>query len=234
MIMIGSADKSMAGEPTQDTVVILHGIGHTRWNMHGIEKAMRRQGYATLNITYPSLRKDIPHLADFVNKKLENEKIWNKPGQVHFVTHSMGGLVIRAYLERYKTEISHAKMGRVVMIAPPNGGSEVADFLRDFPPYKWIYGPAGQELTTAAQSMNAVEPWYEVGIIAGNRGWPYPVANTLIDGAHDGRVSVERTKLVGMKAHITISATHSLISWDKDVYTQSVHFLKNGTFDHAK
>ena len=126
------------------------------------------------------------------------------------------------------------KMGRVVMIAPPNRGSEVADFLHNSLPYKWIYGPAGQELTTAVQSANASHPWYDIGIIAGNRGWPYLGASFLINGNHDGRVAVENTKLEGMKAHITFPATHSFISWNKNTYNQSLYFLKNGKFNHAK
>ncbi|PJB73733.1 MAG: hypothetical protein CO093_00070 [Alphaproteobacteria bacterium CG_4_9_14_3_um_filter_47_13] len=215
----------------KETVVLLHGIGHTKWNMFVTERALRKQGYETLNITYPSLRSDIKTLAGFLHNRLAMTGIWEEPGQVHFVTHSMGGLVARHYLHDYRTDILADRLGRVVMMAPPHSGSEVADLLKDFPPYQWIFGPAGQELTTTAQSQNAPDPYYDLGIIAGTTGWPYILGNITIAGKHDGRVGVERTKMVGMKDHIALPATHSFISWKPDVHKQIVSFLKNGNFN---
>ncbi len=229
MVMTGTAGSAFADD-TQDTVVILHGIGHTRWNMIWVEKAMRQEGFQTLNITYPSRSMEIKDLAAFIDKKLEKEKIWSRTGRVHFVTHSMGGLVTRHYLEEYKANIPAEKMGRFVMIAPPNGGSEVADFLRNFLPYKWIFGPAGQELVTTIRSTDTSSPWYDVGIIAGDRGWPYIIANFMIPGSHDGRVAVEKTKMTGMKDHIVVPSTHSFISWHGNVHKQTAEFLKQGRF----
>lgn len=235
MIMMATAGNAIAAqEPAQDTVVILHGIGHSRWNMYWVERAMHGEGYATINISYPSLKNDIPALARFVHDRLEKEGVWTRPGHVHFVTHSMGGLVTRRYLEDYKTEISPKKMGRLVMIAPPNGGSEVADFLKNFPPYKWLFGPAGQQLTTEARRTDETTPWYDAGVIAGTRGWPYLVADLLIDGDHDGRVAVEKTKMKGMKDFIALPATHSFISWKGSVHKQIINFLKDGKFSHDK
>ncbi|HEY8189928.1 MAG TPA: alpha/beta fold hydrolase [Micavibrio sp.] len=221
-------------ERTNDTIVILHGIGHTRWNMIRVEKAATKAGYKTINITYPSLRMGLKDLAAFIHAKLIAEKIWDCPGQVHFATHSMGGLVAQRYLEDFKSCIPAGKMGRLAMIAPPNGGSEVADFLRNFLPYKWFYGPAGQELTTAMRQANQTCPWYETGIIAGNRGWPYFVAKFLIAGDHDGRVAVEKTKIAGMKDHIIVPCTHSFISWNRNVHDQIIEFLQKGNFADEK
>ncbi len=82
-------------------------------------------------------------LAAFLHERLKQAGVWNKPGKVHFVTHSMGGLVAGRYLEKYRAEIPPGKMDRVVMIAPPSGGSEVADFLQNFPPYRWAFRPGG-------------------------------------------------------------------------------------------
>lgn len=229
MMMIAPAG-SVSTAQALDTVVLLHGIGHSRWNMYGIERALRRGGYAPLSLTYPSLQKDLPALACFVHDTLVSKKIWDQSHRVHFVTHSMGGLVAQRYLGDYKSEIPPNKMGRVVMIAPPNGGSEVADLLKDFPPYHWLFGPAGQQLTTQARGAPVTPLWYETGIIAGTRGWPYFVADRLIKGTHDGRVAVEKTKLPGMKDHITLPATHSFISWKPAVHRYVIHFLKNGTF----
>lgn len=236
MTMVFPFPSSFAAEDapadgTRDTVVVLlHGIGHTRWNMLGVEIALRRAGYETVNISYPSRRKNIQYLAEFVYRRLEKEGVWKRPGRVHFVTHSMGGLVARRMLEEHRQDIPPEKTGRLAMIAPPNGGSEVADFLKDFPPYFWAFGPAGQELTTAARQADTSHPYYETGIIAGSKSWPYIVARFVVPGAHDGRVTVEKTKLEGMKDHITLNATHSFISWRPDTHAHIVAFLREGSF----
>ncbi len=223
---------SPAQATTKDTVVLLHGIGHSRWNMYWVERAMRKEGYEVVNITYPSLKHDIGTLSGLIHEELAVEKLWQKQGKVHFVTHSMGGLVTRRYLETYKSDIPQEKLGRVVMLAPPNGGSEVADFLKNFPPYKWSFGPAGQELATEARAKDLVKPYYELGIIAGSKKWPYVVANFIVPGSHDGRVTVEKTKLDGMKGHVTLPATHSFISWKPSVHKQIIAFLEKGEFSH--
>lgn len=233
-LMMIAAMENAPFVPMQDTVVILHGIGHSRWNMYRVERAMRKEGYATFNITYPSLKKDIPALAGFVRDKLADGGVWDRPGRVHFVTHSMGGLVVQRYLEDYKSDVPQDRVGRVVMIAPPIGGSEVADLLKNFPPYKWIFGPAGQQLTTKDRQAETIVPWYETGIIAGTSGWPYFIADRLIEGDHDGRVAVEKAKMAGMKDFMTVPATHSFISWKGSVHKQAINFLKNGQFAHDK
>jgi pimeloyl-ACP methyl ester carboxylesterase len=215
---------------TATLVILLHGIGHSSINMAGLNHSLRKQSYDTRAISYPSLRHDIPTLAAWLQADLDRAQIWDKYDRVHFVTHSMGGLVVRQYLETYRAQIPPAAMGHVVMIAPPNGGSEVADFLRNFPPYKWIFGPAGQQLTTTARATDQSVPWYPVGVIAGDVGWPFIIANRIIPGKHDGRVAVERTRLPAMTDHITIPATHSLISWKKKTHQEVINFLSTGKF----
>lgn len=217
----------------KDTVVLLHGIGHSRWNMYWVERALRKEGHEVVNLTYPSLKHDITTLSKWVDERLAKEKVWESPGQVHFVTHSMGGLVTLYYLEQYKAGIPAEKLGRVVMLAPPSKGSEVADLLKNFPPYKWSFGPAGQELATDVRSKNTMKPYYELGIIAGSKKWPYIVANFVIPGEHDGRVAVEKTKMDGMKDHIVLPATHSFISWKPEVHKQIIAFIGKGEFDRA-
>ncbi len=110
----------------------------------------------------------------------------------------------------------------------------VAAKLRNFLPYKWFYGPAGQELTTAARRRDRTKPYYDLGIIAGTRGWPYIIASLLIPGPHDGRVAVAHTKLAGMKDHVTLRATHTLIAWHPAVHRQIIHFVKEGVFLHRQ
>jgi len=219
-----------------EVVVLLHGIGEPKWNMFGLEISLRKAGYRVANYQYPSLRKDLRNLARFIHQRLKADKIWEKHGTIHFVTHSMGGLVVRQYLAMYQSDIKSGKLGQVVMLAPPNGGSEVADHFKHYLPYKWIMGPAGQELATTSiwqKQQAAIDIYYNLGIIAGRIGWLYPIGQYMLRGPHDGRVTVEKTKLLGMKDHIVMVAAHSMISWQINVHRQVIFFLQNKNFDHT-
>ena len=216
---------------TQTLVVLLHGIGHTSWNMRHMEKAAQLQGHDTLNITYPSCRLCIRDLAKYLDDRLTEEGVWTDHyDTIHFVTHSMGGLVTQQYLDDFRSTIPLEKLGRVVMLAPPQQGSEVADFLQHLWPYKWVFGPAGQELTSIRRKECRIQPYYELGIIAGNKGWPYFVAHFLFNDLHDGRVAVDKTKKAGMKYHIVLPCTHGFISWNNTTHRQVLHFLNKGEF----
>lgn len=222
-------------EPKKDTVVIIHGIGQYAWNMAGVEFSLKKQGYKTLNISYPSLKKNIDSLSDVIHDELKRKGVWESASpKIHFTTHSMGGLVLKAYLNKYKKEIPLKKLGQVVMLAPPHGGSDIADLLLNFLPYKWIYGPAGQELTTKAQIQNQAKIYYNLGIIAGNKEWPYIIAAHILPNESDGRVALEKTKIMGMKDHITLSATHSFIAWKPSIHKQIIYFIKNMKFNPEK
>ncbi|MBU0799731.1 MAG: alpha/beta fold hydrolase [Alphaproteobacteria bacterium] len=223
-----------ATEAPRETVVLLHGIARTDASLERLEKILQQAGYDTLAITYPSTKEDIDGIASFLNKGPLSPQFWAQAQKVHFVTHSMGGLVARRYLAAYHDVLPVEKVGRVVMLAPPNGGSEVADLTHKFPPYQWYYGPAGQELTTFARQKDQGAPWYEVGIIAGTKEWFYIVAAFVVPGKGDGRVSVESTKLPGMRDHITVPATHTFIMDRPDVHRQVVHFIREGVFHHGR
>jgi len=214
------------------SVVILHGIAKTNSSMRSVEKLLQKEGYKTLSITYPSQKNSIDDIASYLREEHLNDAFWENADNVHIVTHSMGGLVARRYLDTYKDDIPEDKLGRVVMLAPPNGGSEVADTIHGLSLYQWFYGPAGEELTTEVQSKNGSTVYYDLGIIAGTKEWPYPVAAFIVPGESDGRVSVEKTKLDGMADHVSVSATHTFIMNKKDVHKQLLHFLKEGAFEN--
>lgn len=223
-----------AAASSGEKVVLLHGIAQSESSMRNMEAALKKEGYATLAITYPSTNHDLEGIAKVLRDEKLSEDFWNQSTKVHFVTHSMGGLVVRKYLEQYKDIIPQEKLGRVVMIAPPNRGSDVADFIHNLRLYKWYYGPAGQELTTSVQAKNTEPPYYDLGIIAGTKEWPYIVSVFVISGKSDGRVSVEKTKLKGMTDHITVPATHSFIHDKPIVHNQVLCFLQTGHFKTAK
>ena len=142
----------------------------------------------------------------------------------------MGGLVACRYLDLYRNKIPHDKLGRVVMLAPPNGGSDIADLVHKLPPYKWFYGRAGQSLTTKSQAQNKSEIYYDLGIIAGNKAGLYFIANLAISGENDGRVSVKQTKLKGMKDHIVVNETHTFIMNKPKVHKKIISFFEHGNF----
>lgn len=216
----------------KETVVLLHGIGHCFLNMHGIARFLRREGFEVINVTYPSIFRNLTGIADFLNAHFLKKHVWDRP-RVHFVTHSMGGLALSHFLGTYKNDIPHDRLGRTVMIAPPHGGSEVADLMAGFLPYKWLFGPAGQELTTTHRAAVKPDVYYPLGIIAGASRAPYFMADLVIKEPHDGRVSVSSTRLDGMADHITLKLNHETISWSRRTNAQIIHFIRNGSFSHA-
>ena len=140
----------------------------------------------------------------------------------------MGGILVRYYLGLNKMP----NLGRVVMLSPPNQGSEVVDKLKDFPLFKWLNGPAGQQLGTDKDSLpNSIgPPDYEVGIITGDRSIN-PILSLLIPGEDDGKVSVKNAKLKGMKDFLVVHKSHPFIMNDENVLKQVTFFIENGVFD---
>lgn len=218
--------------PNQEAVILLHGIGLNKWSMSFLSRKLKRAGYDTLNITYPSTKLSLDDIADWLDASYMHPHLWEAYSKIHFVTHSMGGLVARRYLNKFRETLNADKIGRVVMLGTPNSGSEVADLMvKYFPPYKYFYGPAGQELATDIQAQNLDSAFFETGIIAGSGSWLYPVSTCVIKAPNDGRVAVERTKLPDMKDHITLKTSHSFMMYRKKVHTQILHFLKHGNFE---
>jgi pimeloyl-ACP methyl ester carboxylesterase len=195
-----------------------------------MQAAIEASGFATLNVGYASRRKTLERLADDIHPAIQCFADGTE-GSVHFVGHSMGGLLARVYLGRYRPK----RLGRVVMLGTPNGGSEIADRLKDFLPYRAWFGPAGQQLGTirdAALSLMLPPVDYPVGIIAGNRS-VYPLASALLPRPNDGRVSVENTKLDGMADHIVIGASHPWLPRNALAIGQTMAFLRDGRFEQG-
>lgn len=216
-----------------ETIVLLHGIGRTPRSLSAIEKRLEAAGFKTVNLAYPWRRMDVPHLAAFVVDALEGKGLCSESSRLHFVTHSMGGLVTAYMLGKLRARFQPGSIGRVVMLGPPLQGSEVADALMKLAPYRWIYGPAGQDLKTSSGHLNGIAPDYPLGIIAGTMGWPY-LSGLLIKGSHDGRVSVERTRWPGMTEHLVLPVMHSLMQNDHEVQNQVLQFLQTGAFENIK
>lgn len=223
-------EQTLIDDHSKECVVLLHGMARSRFSMYLMEKYLQEKGYRTINEGYPSTKKSIKELAgEEVTAAVKNCR---KGGaeKIHFVTHSLGGIITRQYLQSHDLP----KGSRIVMLAPPNKGSELADKLKGLDAYKWLNGPAGQELGTGPDgtpiSLKPVD--VEIGIIAGDSSLN-PFFSYMIPGLDDGKVSVERAKLEGMKDFIVMPSSHSFIMNSSDVMKQTLHFLEKGTFDHS-
>ena len=209
-------------------VVFLHGISRSFRSLIPMQKAVDAAGFATRNIGYPSRHKALSALADDIHPAIAPFAEANE-GCTHFVCHSMGGLLARVYLARHRP----ARLGRVVMLGTPNGGSEIADVMKNWLPYRLYFGPAGQQLVTARDAttealLPAVD--YPVGIIAGDHSLDPITSRFMLPGADDGRVTVARTRLDGMADHVVIPASHAFMIKNKEAIAQTVAFLKDGRF----
>lgn len=217
-----------ASQPCQ-CVVLLHGLGRTADSMETMGRALESTGYITANVDYPSREQPIEELAvDVIPQGLKRCRE-NKAHRIHFVTHSMGGILVRYYLSRHNIP----ELGRVVMLSPPNQGSEVTDALQDKALYQWFNGPAGQQLGTHSESfVRQLGPVkFSLGVITGTEHALFDIwLADLIPGPDDGKVSVERAKVEGMADFLALPYAHPFIMAEDEVIAQTIHFLSHGRF----
>lgn len=221
--------KAEAGICEQETVVLLHGLIRSARSMRVMATALEEAGYAVRNTGYASTGHPVETLAEQVFTPLK-PLLDEAQCRVNFVTHSLGGILLRQYLAQNVAP----GLGRVVMLAPPNGGSEAVDRLRDYWFFKWVNGPAGQQLGTGVDSLPLALPdasGYELGVITGDRSINL-ILSQFIPGPDDGKVSVERARLEGMRDFLILPYSHPVIMRRKPVIKQTLHFLRHGRFDH--
>lgn len=207
-----------------ESVILFHGILRSSRSMGSLARRLQAEGFRVLNVDYPSRRFDLAELAEWVRKPIESF-LAGQSEPVHFVGHSMGGLLIRYHLHAYPL----ATLGRIVMLGTPNRGSEVADLLQRFAPYRWLYGRAGQQLCTHVAHVPLAGS--DIGIVAGDFSVA-PFCSWIIGQANDGKVSVASTRPEEPHTHIITRASHSLMPSNKAVQTLVCRFLKEGRF-HA-
>jgi hypothetical protein len=258
---LAQAAESHAAAPAGDTVVLLHGLGRTSVSMLRLARALEREGYHVLNLSYPSRTRSLEEIAtQWLPQKLaeasaragdRREEPGRPPARLHFVTHSMGGIVVRLWL---RDGGAPANLGRVVMLAPPNAGSEVSDRLEHFAPFRWFTGANGRRLTTAPGALpQTLGPWPlaraarppedesraaaehapgALGIIAGDRALN-PLLAACLPAPNDGKVSVARTHLAGETDHLVLPFSHTWLAWRAATIAQVRAFLRTGAFVRA-
>lgn len=204
--------KSIA-QNNGDYVVLLHGLKRTSFSMQKIGKELAKIGYRVINIDYSSKNNTLKNIAEKTLKEELEKNYKDKSKKINFVTHSMGGIIVRYFLINNHLE----NIGRVVMLAPPNKGSEAADKWSKTKAANYLMGPTLKNLTTHKESLVSTLPLpnYEVGIIA---------------GTFDKKVSIERTKIDNMTDFVITPNGHTRIMKDNMVIAQIIHFLANGKF----
>ena len=217
-----------AESPPPETVVLLHGLWRGPRSMRRLAAALEESGFAVVNVAYDSTEKTFDEILDEVRSALDSADVDEAP-RLHFVTFSLGGIVLRGLLAADPPD----NLGRIVMLAPPNHGSEIVDALGDARWFRAVLGPTATELGTSATSLpnRLPVPAAELGVIAGTRSWN-PIGSLLIPGDDDGAVSIESTKLEGMDDHTLVPRTHTFVMNDRRVAAAVVRFLRFGRFAH--
>ena len=210
-----------------ECVVLLHGLAKSSRSMNKVEDALLASGFSTVNIDYPSREKPIDLLAqEAIPNGIAGCRAQSAE-RIHFVTHSMGAILVRQYL----AENEFRELGRVVMLSPPNQGTVVIDRLEGFPGFARIVGPAGAQLGTNGESVpRQLGPVnFDVGIIAGDKSINL-IFSRIIPGEDDSMVSIESAKIEGMSDFLILHETHLGITRSEESISQIIRFLMNGEF----
>jgi triacylglycerol lipase len=213
-------------EPHQ-CVVVMHGMARTRGYMRVVERDLEDAGYAVVNRSYPSRKHTIEELAENVGEFVQRCRDTGAT-RIHFVTHSLGGIVVRYYLRDHVVP----EAGRFVMLGTPNLGSELTDRFRGSFWYRLTTGPAGQQIGTGPDGiLDELGPIpIEAGVIAGSRA-ANPAFTDMFHGPNDGKVSVASTRVLGVD-HLLVNNSHYFLTRSPTVLRQVRVFLQSGQFEH--
>ena len=220
--------EPVANTHAGECVVLLHGLARSSLSMERMKWFLEDNGYQVANVDYPSRDFEIEKLASMaIEDGLAQCAALGSGERVHFVTHSLGGILVRYYFADNKLD----SLGRVVMLAPPNQGSLAVDELQDWPGFEWLNGPAGYQLGKGEGSipLRLGNPDFEFAVIAGDESID-PVTSAVLPDPDDGRVSVSDTYLEGMADFRLVGSSHAFIMQSGEVFELVKSFLETGKF----
>lgn len=216
-------------------MVLLHGLLRTKRSMETAARWLAEHGFEPHNLGYPSRKQPLERLAVDVAEQLA-QRFDGDHRRVHFLTHSMGGIVLRQLLAWQKEHPAENcwRLGRAVLIAPPNRGSRVAEFLGDLGPYRILFGPAGQQLRAGPECLVPSLPMpKEVGVIVGQRsvgsyGWAVR-RGAAPQMENDGTLASDEVVMEGVPI-VKVLAGHTFIMNNREALEQSEAFFRTGRF----
>ncbi|MGI9236648.1 MAG: alpha/beta hydrolase [Woeseiaceae bacterium] len=210
-----------------DCVVLLHGLNRSSRAMRPMAESLQLAGFTTANVDYPSQSGPVEEIAPLAVGTGLMECRAMGAERIHFVTHSIGGILLRYENEREPI----AELGRVVMLGPPNQGSEVVDVAQGWPGMSLIGGSAGLQLGTDENSIpSKLGPVdFELGVIAGT-GTINPWMSAMLPDADDGKVTVAATRVDGMDDFLVVDKSHRYITRSDIAFRNTEAFLKTGRF----
>ncbi len=216
------SDERRLGPMKGPAVILIHGLLQSSKCMLQMGASLEQVGYSAVEFDYPSTQVSIPEAAQYLNQLIQS---LDGIDEINFVTHSMGGLVVRAYTMEY----NDPRIKRMVMLGTPNQGAELADITHQYWILRTVAGPGARQLGTRTDGLiqKLPVPKFEFAVIAGSRGTPTGW-NPLIPGDDDGTVTVESTKLPGAADFTTVNALHSRLLWNEDAHKHTINFLKSG------
>jgi pimeloyl-ACP methyl ester carboxylesterase len=213
------------GPEAGDAVVLLHGLARTDRAMRPLARRLAAEGFAVHCLRYDSLRRDPEGLVADLDAQVS--ECCAGATRLHFVGHSLGAVLLRAYLAEHRP----ANLGRVVMLAPPNRGSELGDLVAGSRLLRALFGPTAAQLGTDPGSLpnRLPPPQFEFGVLAGTRSWN-PLGSWLIPDRDDGTVSLSSARLEGMRDFLALPLSHTFLVLSPTAASQAAHFLRYGRF----
>lgn len=201
------------------TVVLLHGMGRGRASLWVLETRLKTAGFRTVNFPYITHARSLDQLSDDLIKFIKENV---KTPTYCIIAHSLGNIIVRNSFHR---ELPPG-LKRIVMLAPPNRPADLARAFKDNPVYRWVTGESGQQLASDEFYKNLPVPTAEFGVIAGDRG-----QSITFKEPNDGVITVESTKLDGMKAWVLVHQAHTFIMNSRQAAQLAVRFIEHGDFD---
>jgi triacylglycerol lipase len=230
LLLVVPAGTRAQDDRTDEHVILVHGFGRSATSMTPLQDSLEEAGYRVHSVSYPSTSEKPKDLVSILSAFVAGCE-QHQPEQIHYVAHSLGGLLVRAHLANDRPE----RLGRVVLLATPNHGSELVDPVAQNKLFEKLFGPTAAGLGTGEDGFakDLPAPDFELGIIAGSRSLN-PVGSAMLPGPDDGAVSTASARLPGATDFLIVKTDHMSIKRNKQVARQVGVFLENGHFDHPE